>query len=257
MNLNTLLGNYINELYAVETLEARFLVYETYIKTLGFDGATYLFAARAQWEAFTNIPLIFLHTTAYPTQFLEHYYAERLDQHDFTVRKVLEGDTCPMDWREHEQQTQLSAKEQRVIQLARVDYGIINSISVPTMLDERGAAGASIISTEKDYTFQILKHERLETLRHCTKLFHDINFADSNLPQKFVLPLLSSLTTKEVTIIRYLASGAPFKNIKDHTGISYSYATKVLDKLRHRLGGITKDKLLYLIGLLNILNHIE
>jgi hypothetical protein len=257
MNLHSLLGSYIAELYAAETLETRFQVYEKYLKQLGFDGATYLFAARAQWEAFTSIPAVFLHTTAYPTQFLEHYNTERLDQCDFTIRKVLEGDTRPKDWREHEQQAQLSAKEHHVIQLAREDYGIMNAISIPTMLDERGAAGASIISTEKDYAFQTLKHERLETLRYCTKLFHDINFADSSLPQKFVLPLVTSLKPKEITIIRYLASGAPFKNIEDTTGITYSYATNVLEKLRHRLGGITKDKLLYLIGLLNILHHIE
>lgn len=51
MNLHSLLGSYIARLYAAETLETRFQVYEKYLKQLGFDGATYLFAARAPMEA--------------------------------------------------------------------------------------------------------------------------------------------------------------------------------------------------------------
>ncbi|MBO0612554.1 MAG: hypothetical protein RL122_1310 [Pseudomonadota bacterium] len=254
---HALLGNYIAELYATNTLEERFQIYEKYLQLLGFEGATYTFAARAQWEAFTDIPAIFLHTATYSTEFLQHYEAERLDQQDFTVRKVLGGDIQPMDWREHETQAQLNPDEKHLIQLAREDYGIINAISIPTMFDERGAAGASIVSSEKDHAFQVLKQERLDTLIHCTKLFHDINFADASLPHKFILPLLASLKSKEIVVLRYLASGKPFKNIQDSTDISYFYATNILDGMRNRLGKITKDKLLYLVGLLNILDQLK
>jgi DNA-binding CsgD family transcriptional regulator len=60
------------------------------------------------------------------------------------------------------------------------------------------------------------------------------------------------LNGTEITILRYAASGKPLKNIQDHTGISYRYASNVLDKLRDKLGGISRDRLLYLVGFLRL-----
>ncbi|WGZ94854.1 MAG: hypothetical protein QJT81_02380 [Candidatus Thiothrix putei] len=63
---------------------------------------------------------------------------------------------------------------------------------------------------------------------------------------------MPSLNDTEITVLRYAASGKPFKNIQDHTGISYRYASNVLDKLRDKFGGINRDRLLYLAGFLRL-----
>ncbi|WGZ89658.1 MAG: autoinducer binding domain-containing protein [Candidatus Thiocaldithrix dubininis] len=248
-----LLGRYIAELYAASTLETRFKVFEKYVKELGFEGASYTFAPRAHWEVFTQMPAIFLHSDTYPQNFLTHYAENRLDRHDFTIRKVLQGEFDPMDWREHELQRTITLAEAKVIELAREDYGIVNAITIPTMMHEMGAAGASVISSEKDSTFGLLKQQKLDTLIHLTRLFHDLNFANFNLPDKFILPLFETLKPKEIVILQYLATGKPMKNIQDYTGISHSYATNVLAELRLRLGGINNDKLMYLFGLMKAL----
>ena len=248
-----LLGRYIADLYAASTLESRFKVYEKYVAELGFEGVSYTFAPRAYWEVFAQMPYIFLCSTTYPKDFLTHYTEQRLDRTDFAIRKVLEGDLSPLDWREHELQRIVTSAEAKVIELAREDYGIVNAITIPTMMHEMGAAGASVISSEKDSTFGLLKQQKLDTLIHLTRLFHDLNFANFNLPDKFILPLFETLKPKEIVILQYLATGKPMKNIQDYTGISHSYATNVLAELRLRLGGINNDKLMYLFGLMKAL----
>ena len=248
-----LLGRYIADLYAANTLEMRFKVYVKYVTELGFDGASYTFAPRAHWEVFAQMPFIFLYSESYPKDFLEHYTEKRLDRKDFTIRRVLTGEQNPMDWREYEQKQLISKDEASVIELAREDYGIVNAISIPTMTHEMGAAGASVISCEKDSQFGLLKQQKLDTLIHLTRLFHDLNFANFNLPDKFILPLFETLKPKEIVILQYLATGKPMKNIQDYTGISHSYATNVLAELRLRLGGINNDKLMYLFGLMKAL----
>lgn len=248
------LGDFVNELYAVGAFEERFKIYEKYIHRLGFDGATYTYMPRIQLETTISIPPVFIHTAVYPVDFLDHYVGAHLNEHDFTLRKLRNNEAVPMDWREHELQGLVSAEETKVIVLAREDYGITNALSIPTMYFT-GGAGASIISSENDDTFRQLKQENMDTLVYCTQLFHDINFSNGNLPHQFILPFMESLKPKEVVILRYLASGKHFKNIEDTTGITYRYASNVLNELRARLGGITKDKLIYLVGVLNILDH--
>ena len=184
---------------------------------------------------------------------MQHYSENRLDRSDFTIRKVLQGHFEPMDWQEHETNNLITKQEAMVIKVAREDFGIVNAISIPTMMHEMGAAGASVISRETNNMFSLLKYQKLDTLIHLTRLFHDLNFANFNLPDKFILPLFETLKPKEIVILQYLATGKPMKNIQDYTGISHSYATNVLAELRLRLGGINNDKLMYLFGLMKAL----
>lgn len=247
---------FISELDTAVSLEDRFQLYGKYLTELGFDGATYIFAPRIQYEAMPHLPGIFLYTESYPLSFLEHYNRERLDQQDFTIRKVFSGETAPMDWREHELSGDLSTAEVNLIRLARETYGICNAISIPTMLDERGAAGVSVISSKLDEAFQQLKQEKMLRLVGITRLFHASNFLDSEWSLYFTLPLLKSLSVTEMNILNYKASGKPLKNINDHLDVKYSYATNVVSTLLTRLGNTNSDRLMYLFGLLNGLrNH--
>ena len=248
-----LLGRFVEKLYSVTTLEARFQAYEECVRSLGFDGLTFAFMPNSDYTAHMLSP-IFLHSDPYPMGFLTHYAEEQLHLNDFTIRKIMNNELTPMDWREHECCQLVSPEEKKVIVIAREDYGIINAISIPTMHRKIGMAGASIISSEKDRCFNILKSENLDTLVRCTQIFHDITFLNNSVPNAFTLSYVKTLKPREIKILRYLADGKPFKNIEDDTGINYRFASNTLDSLRARLGGINKDKLLYLIGLLNILD---
>ncbi|SKA67611.1 Autoinducer binding domain-containing protein [Thiothrix eikelboomii] len=248
--------HYLSELGAAASLEARFQLYGEYIKQLGFDGATYIFAPRIQYEIMPHLPGIFLYTESYPLDFLDHYRRDRLDRQDFTIRKVLNGETASMDWREHELSGELSAAEVSLIQLARENYGIRNAISIPTMLDARGAAGVSIISSKADGDFQQLKQEKMTRLVGITRLFHASNSLDSDWSLHFTLSVFKSLSATEMSILNYKATGKPLKNINDYLDVKYSYATNVVSTLLKKLGNTNSDQLMYLFGLLNSLNNL-
>ena len=255
---HTLIFDFISELHFSKQvpLEELFQVYENFLLDLGYDGATYTFVSAIQIEAMKELPAVFLSTESYPMGFLSQYTEDRLDQHDFTVRKIKAGEMAPMDWREHELKGWVSKEEAEVIKLARDKYGIKNAISIPMMHEEKGGAGASIISYKEDDAFNVLKEKSLDLLLIITRLFHERIFIQDDLNRKFVSPALESLTAKELVILRYKASGKPMKNIEEHTEISMSYAANVLSDLRVRLGGVNTVRLMYLLGLLNTFDAV-
>ncbi|TXH68234.1 MAG: hypothetical protein E6Q83_14165 [Thiothrix sp.] len=258
---HVLVGHFVDDLYQVETVSERFLVYEHYIHTLGFDGATYTFFPNALWEFNSSFSPIFLHTQEYPTAFLKHYAEANFHECDFTIRvgnslRLNKATPLPtaLDWREHEIAGLISYAENSVIQIAREEYGIRNALTIPTQRPEAGLGGMSVISSEKDSSFRELKQENMETLLRCTQVFHDISFGNSRNFSIFAQPFLQTLKPKEIQILRHLALGYHLKQIGQ--GISYRYAANMLDELRARMGGITKDKLMYLIGQLHLLDLI-
>ena len=250
-----IVGEFVEKLYLSDELEKRFRIYEEAVRSLGFEAVTFAFAPNVELTGNLLTP-VFLNSSPYPMGFLQQYNEEKLHMKDFTIRKITHQQLEPMDWREHEHSNSITNDEKRVIQIARNDHGIMNGISIPTMNKNIGMAGASVLSLEKDVSFNILKCENLETLVLCTYLFHNHLFAYNKIPHQFILSLLNSLKPVEIKILQYVASGKPFKNITHETGISRGYASNKLDNLRARLGGINKDKLLYLLGLLNILDDV-
>lgn len=254
MNYFELLGRYTHAMCAADSLEGRFAVYGNYIRQLGFDGATYTFVPRIQWELLPKLPAVFLYTNPYPLGFLEHYERERLDRHDFTIRRVLSGETAPMDWREHELSGQLSADEVGLIRLAKEKYGILNALSIP-LLEERGAAGMSVISFKEDTEFYALKQEALALLLNFTYLFHHLVFADSL--RQFVSPIVQSLSEKEREVLVYKSRGKVIKNINFDLGIDDGYANNLFSSMKKRLGNVRTERLLYLFGLLNALPELD
>ncbi|MDD5393254.1 MAG: hypothetical protein PHE17_09565 [Thiothrix sp.] len=143
-----------------------------------------------------------------------------------------------------------------MIALARADYGIRNALTIPTMTNKDGIAGASIISSEHDAPFALLKQEKLDTLFLITRAFHSCVLAEQQLSKQFLRPFLASLNQKEIDILRHLARGEPFKRIEYSVDVaSYRVAANILDKLRGKFGGITRDRLMFLVGLLHLLNE--
>lgn len=252
------LGDFVQALYAAKSFEQRFKVYEQYIQKLGFEGGTYTYIPRIRLEAELCTELVFAHTDGYPSTFLDHYQGDRLDADDFTLRKAqgwkVSDELLTMDWRAYEMQGLVNRNEQRLIMLARDEYNIKNALSMHTM-HIGGLSGSSIISSENDTTFELLKQDKMDTLYHCARLFHDINATSSNVSNRFVLPILASLTPTELFILRYLSSGKALKNINYESNVSYKYAANKLGDIRKRLGVKTQDRLMYLVGLLNFLDY--
>jgi DNA-binding CsgD family transcriptional regulator len=249
-----LVGQFVVELHETASLEGRFSLYERFILAMGFEGATYTFIPNIQLNTRFSTPPVFAHTVDYPMAFLEQYTTERLDRHDFTIRKARTNRWRALDWREHEVQQQVSPKELKIIQLARAEYNIRNALTIPTLTGHTGVAGASIISSEKDPLFELLKKEKLDTLCHITKSFHDCLFSEQQLSQEFLRPFLNSLTPKEIFILRHLSSGKHLKQLDDKVA-SYRVASNIIERLRGKFGDVTRDQLMFMIGMLRLLDQ--
>jgi DNA-binding CsgD family transcriptional regulator len=250
-----LLGDFVIALLSTSSFQERLNRYVNFIETLGFEGRvvyTYLplFSMESDGKLFPATPE-FIYTPDYPLDFLQHYVAEGLDRYDISIKKIKNNDFSLTNYGEHAEKIGLKPDENYFDKLATQLYGCVNALNIPAA----GAAGISainIISREQPDIFNHLMRERSELLLQITRVFHSLVLSDHQTCTRFTFPFLPSLNGTEITILRYAASGKPLKNIQDHTGISYRYASNVLDKLRDKLGGISRDRLLYLVGFLRL-----
>ncbi len=250
-----LLGDFVNALFSKPSFQERFTLYVNFIETLGFEGrVVYTYLPLLSLESEDKLfpaPPEFTHTNDYPVDFLHHYVTEELDRCDISVKKIKNNDFSLTNYGEYADTIGLKPDENHFDKLATQLYGCVNALSIPAA-GVTGISTINIISREHPAIFNHLMHERSELLLQMTQIFHSLVLSDPQTCTRFTSPFLPSLNDTEIAILRYAATGKPFKNIQDHTGISYRYACKVLDKLRNKLGGINRDRLLYLAGLLRL-----
>ena len=253
---HALLGEFFDEIDAVNLLTERFKIYERYIHTLGFEGATYTDIPRFPMDMSFQYSPVFVFTDSFPQSFLTQYKEDQFERHDFTIRRVSSYCTDILDWRENELRKQVSLAEAKVIRIARADHRIRNALTIPTMTGIAGIAGASIVSSDTDAHFQLLKAERLRTLLLMTKSFHFFVLSDQSWGAQFMQSLLDELSEKEIKILHHMAKGEAFKRVEYSVDVASSkVAANILDKLRGKLGGVTRDRLMFLVGLYNLFGN--
>ena len=256
---DTLLRDYLFELYQATSFNDRFNIYYKYTRKLGFEDVAYSIMPGIQFESIYKKNPVFMSSGSFSTDFLDHYSSEELIKDDFTIRNIKDNKLSPMDWRDYEKNMRLREKEKNLILLAREDYGIRNALSIPTMKNDLGIAGASIICSDNDNAFKGLKQERMRDLVFITHRFHESNLNKRNLPKMFVAPFLEYLTVNEIGILCHLASGQHFQRIEYSIDIaSYKVASNALNNLRKKkFNNITKERLMYLCGFINLNEMLE
>lgn len=133
--------------------------------------------------------------------------------------------------------------------------GKSNWLDFITKVLENSQLSIKVLDENKESNVLSENHKQFQLY---TKIFYYlvVHQPSSSLINAFVIPLLFDLKPKEVFILRYLASGQHLKNIQDTGEISYSYANNLLKELRERLGGITSNQLMYILGRLDILDYL-
>lgn len=245
------------ELQEAATLDDAFAAYEKLVQSLGFDGALYTFVPQIYLANKLPITPLFKTSDAYCPAFLRHYQEAGFDQHDFTVKRIAQGERQILDWWLESRKGVLTRQEKKVIITAREDYGIRNGLSLPLVGGLPGLGGVSCISGEKGDAYQLLLHEKLFVLQHCTRMFHEHVMAHSHLKIYFLAPLLEQLSPKEKRLLRFVLDGLPMKTLPDQVaGISQKYGEKLLDGIRIKFGGINKIRLILYIGMLHLHDYL-
>jgi len=239
-------------LYDTDCIDEKFAILEQVVKDAGFDAILYTFIPKL--SRLINLQPVFRFSNGY-AQFIEHYHKNNFSKHDFLLRLLEEGITDPVDWWEKAALMDLTEEEKHVNNTARHKFGITKGLGFPTLGSNLGLAGVSIISFKKEDENRQIEPEIINSLHKNSRIYHDHMMVHQDDRYSFILPLLDSLTPKKKIVIKHLISGQPMKNIEDQ-GVTERYGEKLLLELRKSFGDITKNELIYLLGLLNITEYL-
>ena len=253
-----ILSDFVSNLYADNSLKNRFNLYDNLVRSLGFDAVCYSFIPRPELKEELKSPPIFEYSKQFPTDFMDRYEKDDFYNKDFTIREIKAGNLIPKDWKTYELTGDLSDEEINVIRVAREEYGINNALSIPTMNNQLGIAGASLISSKSDKGYQQVICNHQQTLVNCTRIFNDVimQHASSDVAKTFVLTTLPNLTTKQEKVLRTLLNGTLQKNIGLELGMSQSAVENHLLNLRNLFHVNKTHDLKSLLETLNILDYL-
>jgi len=249
-----LVANFAIDFYAAETFDEAFDTYFQLILESGFDGVLYSYIPHISTASQYSISPIFKSSDTYSQDFLAYYAENRLDKIDSIIKLIKNGETGIIDWWEEAEKRKFSDSDKEILYIAREEFGIINGITIPTMSEQRGIAGASVITSKTGSVYTELKAKGIETIALCTRMFHDFTLSRPLSSNSFVLPFFPVLTDKEIQVLRFQLTGKPMKQVEDSTGITTKYAEKLLKNVRIKFGSITKNELIHQTSAFNILD---
>jgi len=245
---------FIQRLYDSKTLEDKFSELEDEVTSSGFDGVLYTFIPKLS-RLTESLQPVFQFSESY-AELIENYQEQNFDRNDFTIRLIEDGKLSIIDWWVEAQKLSLNKEEKHVIEITKNKFGVRKGITFPTLSNDLGIAGASVISFKPDYATKKIEPKILEHLKTCCRMYHDHTMIHQDARYEFILPILKTLTTKKKIVLKYLISGQPMKNINETADITTRYAEKLLLELRKDFGDISKNELIYFLGLLNITEYL-
>lgn len=244
--------DFIEDLDEAKNLDELFEALEKLSQLLGFECISYTYVPEAIGGSLERFAPIFKISKNYEQKFIDHYVHESFAEQDFTIKRIKQGDLSPMVWWHEAGKGAISDQEKKVIEVAREDYGLRNGLSIPTLSRGGSIAGVSVICREKDKPFAKLMQDNIRLLRHASIIFSDRVLARENYYSVFFSPLLERLSDTEKQLLQGLVKGMHLKQLAPELGISYKYAGNAMEKLRTKLGHVTREQLLYMVGTMDV-----
>jgi len=239
------------KLYDADNIEQKFQVLENITINAGFDAVLYTFMPKLMLLT-ESIKPVFQYSEKY-RPIVENYLEHDFRHQDFTIRLAESGYMDIIDWWKVAGTIKLTNEEKNFNHIIKEKFGVTKGISFPALSSDVGIAGASIIQLNREV--KPVDEKLLQYLKKCFKIYHHHMIVHQDDRYRFILPLLESLTPRKKAVIRHLISGQPMKNIVEQ-GISERYGEKLLSELRKSFGSISKNELIYLLGLLNISEYL-
>jgi hypothetical protein len=220
---------------------------------LGYDGVLYSFYPKPLYVAKDIQPM--LHFSDAFAPFVEHYINNDFGNRDFVLRLAMRGRRKPIDWWHEINAGNVYPEEVGVTEIARELFGIQQGLSIPVLSGIYAIAGISVVSKNKDSEyFATLKGETAKDLEILAKEYHAKVLLMKEELQFFIRPLLENLDVTRKEVLKHLILGKPLKSIGGD--ISEKYAEQVLMKIRRDFGGISRNELLYILGMMNMYEYL-
>jgi hypothetical protein len=261
--MNTMLCDFVENLYNACDLNEAFDLLEKEVLRLGFDGVLYTYIPKPLIDSNFNVKPVYEVSTEYCKNYLDHYTDARYDRFDPLIQAVNDGITEPFTWWGPVSQSyrKTDSKSDEVIDVSRF-YGIHDGITIPLMSDARGIAGASVTSEDRNGFDRLVSTKGDQIVRR-VQLFHSLIVTNNQYLGSFVKPLFSTLSDTEIRLVAGLASGRNQKKISADLNRSEKYLEQVMLAARRKWSGVGKhdsptlnrNQLLYYAGLLSILDY--
>lgn len=246
-----ILVNFAEKLYASEDIDTLFRELELAANQLGFEHISYTYVPDLLRRLLTELSPVFKLSSNYRTEFIEHYNQCNFGQHDFTIKRIAQMASEPINWWEEASQRNLSVEEKNIIEVAREDYGLRHGVTIPVFSDGSSIAGVSVTSGEKDPLFALLYQERVKYMTLIARMFSDRVLQLPQTRAHFLEPFLNLLSATEKNVLMLLSRGDNLKAIASELKLDYKYlANTVISSLRRKFGDIPRDQLLYQAGLI-------
>lgn len=246
-----LVADFVSGVAAAESVADAFSSLSDAAEALGFDSIVYTVIPLSLIAAERVTP-VFLASNGFSAGFLKHYLEADLSRHDYTIERAGAGRLEVTDWHEERAGRRLTPEQGGVVDTARFDYGIRSALSIPTLGGRHVVAGACVTSGEGDVAFELLKSERLTTLRSLVEIFHCRVFASAEFRQPFYSTFLDRFTADEAMIVKLIVAGHRLKSSRDLCGISPTRAANIRSSLYRKLGVGNASELAYLVGVHDI-----
>lgn len=218
---------------------------------LGFDGILYTYIPNVISNSLDEQGPVFLKTDSYDDGYIKHYTEASFAECDFTIKRISTGSMAPINWWQEAENKTLNRHEKNIIEVARHDYHLRYGATIPLMSKLSGISGISVICFDHSPTFSQLFEDSLDTLRIIGQLFNDRVLVSERYQACFYLPFLNRLSATQKLVLAGLAQGKHLKKIADETNISYRYSANVVDTLREKFGHVSRERLMYMAGLMH------
>jgi len=248
-DLRSVLIDFVDGLYSTTDPSTMFSVLESTIKKLGFDYISYTFMPSVILTSLSNSAPVFQVSQGYNQKFIQHYAEANFIDNDYTVKMILKGDMNTRNWWQDEKGDRLSELEKSVINVARYEYGIKSGITIPTFTDGHGVAGVSVSSEEGENAFSLLYSEKIKFLERISLMYSDRVLGISSAKSFFGASILEKMTKTEIRVVSMMAKGINIQAIAHELNLDYKYiANKVLPSIRRKMGGVSRDRMMYNVG---------
>ncbi len=93
------------------------------------------------------------------------------------------------------------------VKITKEKFGVSKGITFPTLGNDMGVTGVSIISFKPEYASKRIDSGTLEHLKTCCRMYHDHTMIHQDSRHEFILPILEILTVKKKVVLKHLISG--------------------------------------------------
>ncbi len=243
------LSKFLQEIGIATSITEVFTALKNVSLLLGFDSTTYTYIPLVLGKKLNQFSPVYLISQSYEKNSLAHCTSKYLKQNNFAIKKLRSGDIEHMIWQIEEKKTRITDCNQRVCSIDERKSNIVRGVTIPTHYSQTGVAGVSLTCSGKTAKLPLVCKERLKLISAIAQVFSDRLLVLPTVQHHFMKPFLQLLTKTEKVILKHLAQGHAPKTIAYKLNSSQKYVNNAIYKLREKLGGITRDQLLYFAGL--------